>query len=245
MASQLPIPENLDDLVALLQEESAKRRQSDRILKQAVGALVGIFMLAIVVLWIRRGSYPDDLASSFASFAGLGGIGAAASNRHKQALAMAAKFDDPRLLPFLIEATTLPQPSAPALAREVLLSRLPTLTEPDDLPVEARRQLAASLLNTTELRYLRVALDALQQVAGGESIHSLEAFTKRPIRKNAKEIAKLKERTRLVLGDARMRAAREVIQAKEFETSEILGQFLTANPLPVTEGSPVKSNTTA
>jgi len=229
MARQSPIPETLEELIDVLEVEVDRRRRDDRTLKLAVGILVALYMAMIVAVWIRNGSFPSDLASSFASFAGLGGIGAAASARHKQALSVAAKFDDPRLIPFLIDAATISQPRVPSLAREILTARLPSVAAAGDLPEESKRQLASTLVTTREVSYLRVALDTLQRVGGSESISSLEAFSKRQSKKGGKEFEKLQDRSRIILGEVRIRAAKALIQAKEAETSEILSKLLVEN----------------
>jgi hypothetical protein len=218
MASKqrLPDPATREELIELLRVESQKQRCTQKWTIGILCAMMAIIAISMLLKWVRSGVFPDDMLSTFGIFSCFGGFGAAASSSYKRALQLAAADDDPVMLGYLLEATTLPETSVANMAKDSVLPRLSKVDQPMKLTSEQIVALNQLITRHGSKREMQVAaIGATRFLGDSRSIQVLESIVERPSSKaeNTHE-SQIKDLARLALIDLRMRLAKTIIDQK-------------------------------
>jgi len=194
-------------VLAVLRQESEKRRRRTRIIRGCVMGLIG-FQLTTAIFLAFRGKFEfTDLATTLLPLILIGGIAAGFSPQEKNALVAALPESDPRLIGYLCEALGSGDADLVAVARERLetLFAMPNL-EYEGLSAEQQAALTLSMVTAPESFQL-VALTGLARVGNKEAILTLEQYSADKSPKVAAEALRL-------VPDLRMRLARGIIDGE-------------------------------
>jgi hypothetical protein len=209
-----------DELLAVLREESAKRRQSNQVLAWTLGGgLVLLFVLYLAVFLIK-GRLPDDPLTSFGPMLVFFGAAAGVTTRHRKALELAASEGDPRLAGYLLEALHVPEAGVRGIAVAPLTKMLAAL-RPEDAE-EFLPHHRALLLRTLDRRQppdlVRAALLATRAVCGSEAVPAIERLIQSGQDNGGAPWLDLALAT---VGEIRFERAREIIQASSTEREDV------------------------
>lgn len=210
----MPLPETAEEALSVLIEENRKRRYNRKVLAWTFGGGFALLIGLHLILWLVKGKAPDDIAS-MASMMGLIGAAAAFTPRHKAALRAAERFEDPRLVGFLLEARHTADAKDTLEACEAGLMRsLPKLEDPEMLD-PYQRNLLYRLLNAKKSPALvELGLEAAVRTAGSEAIPALERFRTEAEKSENGEMRRLGARALQILPDLRIRKARAIIEER-------------------------------
>lgn len=196
-----------ESVLAVLKDESEKRRRQTRMIRGFVLGVIVLQFLVVVGLLIRGRFEFTDLANILLPLILIGGISAGFSPRAKNALIAALPESDPRLIGYLCEALGSGDADLVALARErlepLLMESQPSSTT---LTPDQQSALATSMLTASESFQL-ASLTGLARIGNKEAILTLEQYA---MNKSPK-VAALAQR---LLPDLRMQLARGIIDAE-------------------------------
>lgn len=217
---------DVEQLIAILREENARMKRTQRILRWAIG---------IVFVLVCTGAASQMFGSAAGMLAGAGFIAfdlflmmlaaivtvaVSITQRHRWAVSVAAHFSDARTFGYLLEAAVQGSEIGP-VAREALLPLLNQLTPETwhSLSVAQQSALFKILDRENDGGLVRSAIGALKRVGGRESVLALEALAD----DSPSHRQKTAQYARIALVDIRMRLAKEIIETKSSESVVTLG----------------------
>ncbi len=205
-------PQSVDELLSVIAGERRKSRNCARATQAFFVAIFGLMLIAMIGVWMRKGHFPWDIFSSFASMSGVIGSGAYISAQRKKTTLTLTQFEDKRVIGPLAEALDFGDKDIRAVALQALQRLLPQLMACDAhlLDAEQRYSLNRVLKHARSGADIELAiqiLKAYEQVGDPKALEEVESLAKTRIRGKVSaeliEAAKaclpaLKERIRLV-----------------------------------------------
>lgn len=213
--TDLAQPQSTEELITLLERESATRRENVRMAKWGSICLVlTLFGLALFA-WLAQGTPFLEALGNYSAFflVALGGVALTAS--HRKAL-LQVHTEDPRLAGFLIEVLSYRDPEIVEHAERMLPLQLPQLLS---LSVEHGRTLSARLVRSNNLDFIQAALTVLRSHGGAECLDGIAALSERkPLKRGREQFERLRTLSLKTSADIRLRSAKMIIDAEAKES---------------------------
>jgi hypothetical protein len=202
-----------EDILAVLQRETARRRVSGRRAKWIIGSTFAVIAVIEVVTSVHVGHFDGNL---FSSMSGMGGIVAGASGVQKLAVRAAAELQDKRCLGPLLEILDAGDPKIKEIALEAIQRILPDLTAEDASLLDDKQLVCLyRLLHSTKKTKLTMAIiSALRTMGGLGAVAELESAANGRVAVPKLERDRVTTMARMAVGDLRMRLAKNVIVAR-------------------------------
>ncbi|MCW3051768.1 MAG: hypothetical protein JWN14_938 [Chthonomonadales bacterium] len=210
-----PLPTEMEDLLAILRQESRKRAR--RILLSRLGAL--FFLVA--GLFFPPPKYERSLSMILCIWvpACLLGMGAQASPKQKAAAPAISRFDDARAVGPLAEAAEFPDRYIRSIARRSLLHLLPHLKASDAVFLSAaHRSSLNKILRKQDIDLILAVLKAWEQVGDASAIPDVQNLAEG--RGEAGQLPKVVRAAKECLPFLRQSAERQGIGAQLLRASD-------------------------
>lgn len=211
--TQLPETVNLGEVLAILKDEGEKRRKNATAMRQVVFGIVGALLAIQLFLGLVKGKFEFSSVSIIFSLIAVMAAGTAVSKGHNDALKLAKTWQDPMLVPHLLEVIDANDEEIKKDAKAGLGILLPLVKEQHAAAFTPHQLKTLGKLTKDEDDQLAGrAVSALGRIGAKENLADLDALADA-------EAAIGKERPLQALalqarGDLRMRLAKEIVQAQ-------------------------------
>lgn len=204
---------DFDAVLSILKEEGEKRRKSAVAMRQVIIGIVGALLGIQVILGFVKGKFEFSSVSIIFSLIAVTAAGTAVSKGHNDALKLAKTWQDPLLVPHLLEVMDANDEEIKKDAKAGLGILLPLVTE-EHASAFTPHQLKTlgKLTKDADDQLAGRAISVLGRIGGKESLADLDFLADAEA-----EAGKARPLQALALqarGDLRMRLAREIVHAK-------------------------------
>lgn len=212
-------PSSLDDVLRILKEEGEKRRTTATSMKQIVFGIVGALLAIQTFLSIVSGRFEFSNVSIVFILIAAAAAGTAVSKGHNDALKLAKTWQDPLLVPHLLEVMDANDEEIKKDARAGLAILLPKVTEEhaSAFSLHQLKALGALTKLTAKAKEEEVflaakAVAAIGKIGSAENLPDLDALAAASpagAEKNPLEASALQARA-----DLRMRLAKQIVDSR-------------------------------
>lgn len=223
MAIEVQAPESLDSLLALLQKEADQRRKNALFLQQLIAGLAGGYVVVALILFIIKGKLELSSILSFTSLFACLAAGVSMTSQHRQALSKAAQWQDPRVIPHLIEALDADNEEIKKEAKAVLKSLLPKLLDDASPGITLnlkQRQLLTGLCRDKDAELAEAAVKSLGVLGDEASLKTLDEIGKPDRNKPGGLTPKISALAMESAGNLRLKLARQIVEKRSAPTYE-------------------------
>ena len=212
-------PSSLDDVLRILKEEGEKRRTTSTAMKQVMIGVVGALLAVQAFLAIVTGKIEFSNVSIVFTMIAVMAAGTAVSKGHNDALKLAKTWQDPLLVPHLLEVMDANDEEIKKDAKAGLGVLLPKLTEEHASAFSSHQLKALGALTKLgskpkeeEVILAAKAVTAIGRIGSAESLPDLDALAAASpagAEKNPLEASALQARA-----DLRMRLAKQIVDSR-------------------------------
>lgn len=223
MSEAIEDPADLASLLATLQKEAEQRRKKAQSVQQVIAGLAGGYVVVALILFIIKREIELSSILSFASLFGCLAAGVSMSSHHRQALSQAAQWQDPRVIPHLIEALDADQQEVKDEAKAVLKSLLPRSAEAVEKGVVLslkQRQLLTDLCRDKDEELALRAVRSLALLGDESSLKTLDDLGRASREQSKLAKTKISALALEAAGDLRLRLARQMVELRSSSVSQ-------------------------
>lgn len=212
-------PASLDEVLRILREEGEKRRKSAVAMRQVIIGIVGALLGIQVILGFIKGKFEFSTVSIIFSLIAVTAAGTAVSKGHNDALKLAKTWQDPLLVPHLLEVMDANDEEIKKDARAGLGILLPKVTEEHASAFSSHQLKALGALTKLtagakeeEVLLAAKAVAAIGKIGSAENLPDLDALAAASpagAEMNPLEASALQARA-----DLRMRLAKQIVDSR-------------------------------
>jgi len=217
MTANVELPDDLTSLLVLLQKEATLRRKNALFLQQLIAGLTGGYVVVALILLIIKRELEVSSILTFTSLFICLAAGVSMSSQHRQALSQAAQWQDPRVIPHLIEALDADQEEIKLEAKAALRNLLPKLAEAGENEItltHKQRQLLAGLCRDKDDDLAGKAVRSLGLLGDEASLKTLDELGQTSQEKAGPQRERLTALALESAGNLRLRLAREIVEKR-------------------------------
>lgn len=217
MALNAEQPGDLASLLELLRKEAELRRKKAHSLQQLIFGLAGGYVGVAFILFIIKRELELSSILTFTSLFACLAAGVSMTSQHRQALSQAAQWQDPRVIPHLVEALDADLEEIRQEAKSALKALLPKAESAGGggiILTPKQRKLLADLCRDKDPELAGQAIIALGSLGDESSLKTLDEIGRGAPKTPQPHQQKVSALALESAGNLRLRLARQIVEER-------------------------------